>query len=169
MDYSLSVDEVKSIAKGKTNFYTYPQLKKFKSIESALKPYGAMILLYMTEKNYGHYVCVIDQGDRIEFFDSYSAKPDHQFDYIDKKKRREYNYEGIPYLTDLLLKSKKPVEYNHRELQEYKDGISTCGRWVGFRILTRDIKLDNFIKIFDLLKEVGIKPDEAILKLAELK
>jgi hypothetical protein len=162
---SLSDSEILKLVNNKANLLTYPELLEYEKIEDALGPNKCLILLYLTKENYGHWVCLIDHGNRIEFFDSYNYKPDHEQDFIPKKFKKE-SHQEIPYLTKLLLDSGKPIEYNHAQLQGNGKGINTCGRHVGVRIKNRNIKLDDYIKILQKGIKKGLSPDIVVTYLS---
>lgn len=156
---SLSGEDILKLVDNKAKIITYPDLKKFKNIDELFMLNNCIVILYLTSAQYGHWTCLINHNDRIEFFDSYSEKPDKEFDYIDKSTRKNHNYRGKPYLSTLLLKSKKPVEYNHQQLQQDGDNIATCGRWVSLRIILKNYSIEEFIKMFMSIPETT--PDEA--------
>lgn len=159
--YALSDSDIVRIMKGKVKVIPYNELVNYSTIQEVLSPYGQAVILYLTKENYGHYTCVIDQGDSILFFDSYSDKPDREFDNIDKKSRQQYNYKGYPYLSKLLLNSGKKIEYNHHQLQRDGKETGTCGRWCVVKMLLKDIRLNEFIDIFSKFSD----PDEIVTKI----
>jgi len=165
MDESLSSEDIVRLVKGKTKIILYPELANYKNINDVLEPYGSAVILYLSDKNYGHWVCLIKHPDRIEFFDSYAMKPDTEFYFIKEKERKKYNYHGRPYLTELLYNSKIPIEYNHQPLQSESDDIATCGRHVAIRILFKDLLLDDYLKIIKGVRDMT--PDELVLYLTE--
>lgn len=150
---ALFSNQVLKIIKGKANLLLYHQLKKYNNIDDALGKYGALILLYETRKNFGHWTCIFKRKSYfsddtvIEHFDSYGIMPDDELKFTEKY-MRQINSEILPHLTALLYKSGYPIEYNNYQLQERKKGISTCGRWVGMRLFFRDLPIEDFIKIF---------------------
>lgn len=159
--YALYDTDIKKIMGGRVNIIPYYELKHYSSIDHLTAPYGQVVILYMTSHNSGHYTCIINHNDRIEFFDSYSNKPDHEFDDIQKDKIKKHNYSGYPYLLKLLKKSNKTIEFNHHQLQKDGNGVATCGRWVVLRMLLKDVPLDTFINIFKKFSD----PDEIVTKL----
>jgi len=163
---SLSDSDILKLVGGKANLLTYPELLNYKTIKSALGPHKCLILLYLTSDNYGHWVCVIEHKNRIEFFDSYNYKPDHEQEFIPKKFAKE-SHQEIPHLTKLLLDSGKPIEYNHAKLQSNEKDVNTCGRHVGVRINNRNVKLDDYIKILQSKKKQGVTPDMIVTYLSE--
>lgn len=154
-------DDIKRVCKN-IKVITYPELAKYKTIDEALAPYGAIVLLYMTEATYGHWVLVMKQpNNTIEVFDSYSEKPDHEFKYIDEKKRKNFNYKGIPYLSKLLSKSKYNIEFNHKQVQKDGDNITTCGMHVCARYLLKGLNLNEYLYVLSLFRD----PDELVTSL----
>lgn len=163
MDVSLSGEDIKRLLKGRCKIVTYPDLKQYKTIEDLLSPWGYCVLLYMTSANYGHWTCIIQHKDRIEFFDSYAMIPDTEFKEIPKEDRYKYNFHGFPYLTKLLYNSGYTIEYNHVPLQKLDDDVSTCGRHVAVRLLLRHIPLNNYLKI--MTSCVDATPDDIVIDL----
>ena len=104
------------------------------------------VILYNTKKNYGHWCCLINHGNRFEFFDSYGIKPDYELGQIDEEVREELG-ENEPYLSKLLKLSGKPIEYNAIRLQKYKNGVNTCGKHCVVRIMAKKIPIDEYGKI----------------------
>lgn len=148
MDISLSGKDIYNKLDGKVNIMSYSDLMKYNNIDDALGKYGALVLLYESRDNYGHWTLVFKRNkNTIEHFDSYGIIPDDQFDYIDPNFLMK---EGInePYLTHLLYKSGYNVEYNDYKLQEMDNNIKTCGKWVILRLLKRNINIDDFAKFF---------------------
>lgn len=160
---SLSGEEVLKIVGNKANMLTYPELTKYENIDECLGQHGALVLLYETRENYGHWCCLIHHKDRnlYEFFDSYGIFPDDEFKWIPQHFRIKSN-QVYPHLTWLLYNSKAKVEYNHHKLQmkSGKNVIATCGRHVACRINYRNVKLDDYAKI--LTKNKGHPPDEIV-------
>ena len=99
MDIALSDKDIMRLIKGKANLLTYTELQKYNNIDQVLGPYSALVLLYETSKNFGHWVCVFKVNENtIEHFDSYGLKPDDELKFIPEY-FREVNYEEIPHLT----------------------------------------------------------------------
>lgn len=151
MDKSLSGEEVLKICHGKANILKYSDLKKIRRIQDCFR-FGACILLYEYKPNYGHWCCIFENQNGIEFFDPYGYIPDDELEFVP-------SFIKIPYLTKLLYQSNRNIEYNADRLQEDKEGINTCGRHVGMRLLLRMVPIDDYVKIF------GSPCDEIIYKL----
>jgi hypothetical protein len=145
---SFSGNEVLELCDDKAVIITYPELADYDSIDDVMKPYGAVILLYETAKNYGHWCCLIKtKKNRIEFFDPYGLSVDKELKFIPQHFRKS-NDEEYPHLSYLLYKSKYEVEYNHTKLQKFMKDVNTCGRWVAMRIIMRYLPLPKFVDLF---------------------
>lgn len=148
--YSLNEEDMLDLVDGKAKIMTYSELTNYDDIDDALGKHGAIILLYESEKYYGHWTALFKRGNVIEFFDSYGLKPDDELKMIPDNFRRVNNME-LPHLTALLYYSPKKyrISYNEHYLQELNPDINTCGRWVAMRLIFRDLTLRKFI---DLLR-----------------
>lgn len=159
MDKSFSDKDILKLCQRKVKILTYPELHEFKTIEEALEPHGSIALLYLTKKNYGHWVCINEMVDgSIEFFDSYGFPVDKELDFIGKKFKSS-NDENYPYLSALLLDAQergKDIIYNEHKLQELEEDSSTCGRWICMRIILKYLMLEDFVSIF---RNTKFKPD----------
>jgi hypothetical protein len=148
VDIALSRDDLYNIFGGKLNIYTYDQIKKFKTIDELLGKYGRAIILYFWQNSprYGHWTAVhrLTNGD-IEFFDSFSSKPDHEFKDIPKNFRMS-NGMDYPYLTKLLFECPYPIHYNNKPIQD--DSSSCCGRYCSIRIASPYLTIDEFNKLW---------------------
>lgn len=157
---SLSNFELLKMVKEKANLLLYPELIKYNNIDKALGKFGALILLYETSKNYGHWVGVFKRDkNTIEHFDSYGLFPDDELKFIPEY-FRDTNNERLPHLTALLYKSGYNIEYNDHKLQQKMKDVNTCGRWVGMRLLLRNLHIDEFIKIF--INNKCLNPDDIV-------
>ena len=145
---SLSESNIKTMLNGQCNVLTYPELVNYDNINDAMGPHGALILLYMTNQNYGHWVCAFKRNNNaIEFFDSYGFFPDDELKLIPEYFRKVSN-QLYPHLTYLLLKSKNKIEYNNVQLQKLKKDVNTCGRWCIVRIMLRNLTINEFVRKF---------------------
>jgi hypothetical protein len=145
----LSGEEVLALCDGKANILTYPELHKYENIEDILLNGSCIILYEYSNTNgnvFGHYTCVnkLDTGE-YEMFDSFGVLPDKERFFIDEAYRRKTN-QDYPYLLTLLDRSGKNVSYNHYVFQ--REDTSTCGRYVGLRILMKHMSLYEFAGMF---------------------
>lgn len=146
--YALTGEDVLNLANGKAHVMDYRDLRTYDDIFDAMNGTGALILLYESSLNYGHWVCVIDRGNNIlEHFDSYGLKPDDEINFTSED-MREFLGEDYPHLSVLLYNSNCKIEYNQFKLQSKKKGINTCGRWTGMRIIFKNLSIENFAKLF---------------------
>lgn len=156
---SLSNMDVLKICNNKADFYTYPEIVKYKTLDDLLGKHQAVILLYLTKANYGHFCALLKQNNNtISFFDSYGLMPDDELKFAPiyfRKKNNQYK----SHLTKLMYESGYDIDYNNHKLQEKMSDIATCGRWTGMRILFRNLTNDQFAELF---KKTGMKPDELI-------
>lgn len=144
----------------KTKILTYPQLYKYKSLDSLLKPYGCVVILYETKPAYGHWVCIIKHpNNTVEFFDSLGYFIDDELDIISMEFRKK-NKEIYPYLTKLMLESGYKIIYNPIILQKDKNDISTCGRHVTLRLVLKDLSLNKYIKL--ITSDKNYDPDSLV-------
>lgn len=162
MNYSLSNGDINKLLDGKCNIMSYDQLSKYDNIDSAMGKYGALILLYQTKQNYGHWCCVFKRNNNtIEFFDPYGLFPDDELEFVPKNMRKVLN-EDYPHLTWLLYNSGyKKIDYNSKQLQKFKGDVNTCGRHCAVRIMLRNLPIDEYIKF------LGKDPDKKVLELTE--
>lgn len=159
---SLSGDDVLDLCERKANLYTYPNLVKFKNINDLLGKHKAAIILYLTSKNYGHWVCLFQQDkNTLSFFDSYALMPDDELKFVPIN-FRIHNNEYYPHLTYLLYNSGYDIDYNSVKLQSDKTDTTTCGRWVGTRLAMRKLTNKDFAELFMNNK---LKPDELVTAL----
>ena len=139
----LSLEDIKIITNNECDVVVYHNLVQYNSIEDLLGEKGAVILLFETKRNFGHWTAIFYQDENrnsLEFFDSYGFYPDEELDYA--------KYDNTPYLTDLLKKSKLPYIYNKKKLQVFAHEINTCGRWTSLRIVFRNLGLAQFQRLF---------------------
>lgn len=162
VSYALTPSEISDIAEEDIDLVLYPELSNYDSIYDILYPSGIFILLYQTDRNFGHYNLVFERGDgSIEVFDPYGYEIDEKIGYM-RPYFREAGHLLYPNLTDLLLKSDKNIHYNDKELQDRNNpDISTCGRWCAQRAKDRYISIDKFQKKFIGKKK---KPDDIIVE-----
>ena len=148
MDKSLSNFEVMGALNNKINVMTYTQLANYDNIENVLGPNKAVVLLYLTKWNYGHYTCLfLNSNNKLHYFDSYGDTPDYLLKYIPEYFREE-SLQKLPHLTYLLWKCKYQIEYNDYKLQKMGKNITTCGRWCIIRLLNKELSDKQFAENF---------------------
>jgi len=164
----LTGSEINKALNGRAKIITYKDVLKFENIDELFKPYDAVVLLYLTSENYGHWVALIRHPPTkkyplgfIEHTDSYGIIPDEELNYAPSGFRKEHNMVK-PHLLDLYYGSGLPVEYNDNRLQKMSKEVSTCGRWVILRILFREVPLEKFVKFIKTAKDLGITQDQLV-------
>lgn len=146
---------------------TYKQLADVDNISEllpALKSY--FFLLYEQSPNSGHWVVInryMNNGkDTICFFCSYGSKIDAPLRWNSPAVNQELG-QGQPYLTQLLQKSGKYIEYNKVQYQSKTSPVATCGAFATLWIkanLRENMTLNDFHEwISDIKKETGLSYD----------
>jgi len=146
---------------------TYKELADVSSIEELLpKPKDYFFLLYEHAPNVGHFVSVnryINNGkDTICFFCSYGSKIDAPLFWNSPARNRELGQDK-PYLTNLLRKSGKALQYNNVQYQSKQSPVATCGAFATLWIkanLRDDMNLNEFHDwITEIKNETGLTYD----------
>lgn len=149
--YSFSNVDMMNLVEGKANFLTYPKLKNFSTIDKVLGNFGACIILYLSDRHYGHWTCIFKRSDirkpTLEFFDSYGYMMDDELFFNTKQKNISLGQDRM-YLTKLVRNSRYDLVYNSFPLQKLIKNDNVCGRWVGMRLQFRDLSLDKFVNLF---------------------
>lgn len=139
MNYPISGDNILAICNGKANIVINSQLGKYSNIDSILGKDGAAIIFYdKKDDDVGHWSCLFRKGKYLEFFDPYGLDIDGPLKFTG----------GRSYLTNLCLNSKYRITFNPYSIQKYSNNISTCGRFVGLRLLLRELDIHQFAKLF---------------------
>ena len=163
--------QIKKVAGKDTKMVTYPNLKKYKTLEQVFGNKKNVIILYLHDETptsqVGHWCCLIKHPNSIEFYDSYGMMPDDiiimKTEQDRDKTRQEHNY-----LSALLYNSKENVEYNEFQFQDNDKDINTCGAHTGVRCRFSDIPLNEYQSVFNLLKKHGVNTDKLVVELAKL-
>lgn len=159
MKHLISSEEIEKI------FPNIPILKTSDLTRESLdNPYNAVVILYESRENFGHWTALIKTFDSedfengkltecLEFFDSYGFKPDEQMKFIKNSKFFNLN------VSKTMLKSKERLTFNEHKFQKLKKDINTCGRHVITRIMLNFLPLSEYKKI--------LNTDEKVLKLSK--
>jgi hypothetical protein len=164
-NYSFSSQDLLDMINNKANLVTYSEIANYKNIDQLLGKHEACIILVENKPSYGHWICIFKNPlnrKLIEVFDSYGMKPDDELKYVPKSFRKKNNSD-YGFLSNLLLHSPYQVEYNDQKLQKWKKDISTCGRWVGLRLLFKYLPLNVFT---DMMQGTQYDPDELVTLLS---
>lgn len=164
--YALSDTDIRRILGRDIKIITYPQLGQMSSIDQAFDKKGRCIMLYLTEDDStGHWVCMLNKGDSIEFFDPYGEAPEKALEMVPEENREALG-EGEPLLTRLLRASGKAVYYNTFPFQKDKADVNTCGRHSVVRCLYAPYSLEKYKKVMD---SSGMTPDNFVSALTAEK
>ena len=146
---SLSDTDILNITDNKSKVMRYQDLENYDTIDQALEPHGAIVLLYQHEADFGHWVSVFKvNNSTIEVFDSYGIPIDSEIDFSPFQIRR-HKGEKVAHLSHLIEQSQyTKVLENKVPLQKDKKDVNTCGRWASVRIRFRDVPLKTFDKMF---------------------
>ena len=137
----LSGSDIKEITNNGARVLSYHELVNYSTLDEVLGETQAIILLYETKENFGHWVTVFKINDNtIEFFDPYGLQMDDELNYA--------TYNNQPTLTNLVNAAGYKVVSNSKKLQTFKHEVNTCGRWASLRIKFRDTPLREFQTMF---------------------
>ncbi len=145
----------------------YSELADIDNIEELLpRPKTYFFLLYEASYNRGHFVVVnryIDNGkDTICFFCSYGSKIDAPLYWNSQGKNKELGQDQ-PYLSQLLQKSGKNIQYNRVQYQSKRSPVATCGAFATLWIkanLRDNMNLQEFHEwITEIKEETGLSYD----------
>jgi hypothetical protein len=176
MNISLSGEQVKQLAGPGCNVIPYSQLNKYNDINELINHNTPKIaLLYETGNNNGqlngHWCGLALVDDSLQFFDSYGGKngfPDNEQKIIGDVYLKQSNQTRNK-LQRLLKNSQYPkLAYNEHKYQALKQGVNTCGRWVGC-FLRSELTTDEFYKFISSYKKInGGSYDNNIIKLSDM-
>jgi len=168
-DIALSDKDILKLLEHRAVIHLYPQLHYFSTIDQLLGHFGACILLFEAQKNYGHWCCVWKLNpSTVSFFNPYGGYPDDSLEYINDSYRKR-SYQDNPLLSELLLASPYELTYNDVAYQKHSKNIRTCGRHCVVRLWNRnmtDEEYDDYIKHNCQLYKVN--PDELVTLLTSV-
>ena len=136
----MSTRKTKSLGADALSEYTGVPVLVYSELKGRKKLPTPAIYLYLNSKNYGHYICCFENGEGMNFFDSFGYKPDGEFEFANKK----LNFSGLPYMSKILRDYGGNVIYNEQSLQSDDDRIATCGRWCAVRLRYSMMTQDQF-------------------------
>jgi hypothetical protein len=148
----------------------YSELDNYKSIEDLLPTdNSAVIILIEDQLNSGHWVAVMRYGKTCEYFNSYGAKWDTDWKFINRMMRMILG-QNTNEMTRLMDKAKSDgwnTIWNKHRFQKLGSNIQTCGRWCILRIEMMKMgytlpEFYDFIKKRE--KEMGEKSDFIVAK-----
>jgi hypothetical protein len=125
------------IGRGNVVIKGYDELHPNMNLDQLFDGTDALIILYLIQgQNSGHWCCMLRKKKNIEFFDSYGKKLDYSL---------KYNDDRLPIISEILLKNGvSRVENNVYPFQKADDRVSTCGRYCVWRVMNKDLSLEEF-------------------------
>lgn len=135
----------------------YSDLKDYPTITDLLpEKKDFRIILIEDTYNSGHWVGIFRNGQEIEYFNSYGAKWDYDWKFINRMIRTILG-ENTNEMTRLMEQAEKDgfkTSYNKYRFQKLGSQIQTCGRWVIFRIEMFKMGYNNeeFKQVVDKMK-----------------
>lgn len=167
MNRSLSSDEVQKLVR--CNFILYPDLKNM-SLEDVFRINDCAVILFLTDHNYGHFICLTRNGKLISFQDSYGYSPDGEYQFINSNDKKKLKQTGA-YISNLLMKAMDigyKIEFNEVHNQSDNEDVATCGRWCVIRCLFKELNNDEFnLMISNVCKKGNMTPDKLVVSLTE--
>ena len=169
LDYALSSSDIMEKMNNQCKIIQYGDLVNYKTIDEVFGPYNFVFLLYCLKPNSGHW-CVLFRlpNNDIEFFDSYGSDDvDSELSFIPMEYRIHSN-QLHKTLSKLLQDSPYRIHYNDHQMQEFKKGISTCGRHCLVRCFNSDKTIDEYYKAIKYnAKKQKISMDELVKNLTK--
>jgi hypothetical protein len=157
-EYPLSDSDIRKML-GDVKIWNYPQLKTIKDPNHLFDRKGRCILLCPNAgPTTGHWVCMMNYKDKVEYFDSYGEAPEQPKKGLGKQRLEALDIEH-PDLTKLLRAIKKPVYYNTHKFQSESPSVASCGRWCCVRLLYYPKSLNYFKKVID---KSGLNGDDFV-------
>lgn len=151
---------------------TYDNLDEYRSIDELLpneKDY--FMLLYLSEPNSGHWICVCKLNNEIIFFDPYGIYVDDELKWTSYAQRKKLDVDK-PYLSELLNKTDLKVVYNKFRYQLMKKDVNTCGRHCCFflgNMRVNNFGLKKYYKLMQKLKKkMKMNYDEIVATFVKL-
>lgn len=143
----------------------YSDLRNYKTMGELLPTDKSFRIILIEDRfNSGHWVCVMKYGKTIEYFNSYGAKWDTDWKFVNKMVRMILG-ENQNDMTRLMNQAEKDgwkCIWNKYRFQKLKNHIQTCGRWCVLRIemMKMGYDLDEFARFIQKRKdETGEKSD----------
>ncbi len=169
----LTADEAMRLAGDGTGFISYDDLMNIKSTKELFKRFNKIILLYLHYKDQnnlvGHYVCLINHPNSIEFADSYGMKVDDILMMKTKRERQDTDQNNNA-LAKLLYNSGRTIEYSDIPLQSKDIRVTTCGYYAGLRARYSDLPLNDWMKFWKQMKQnhKGKELDKLAVRMSDI-
>lgn len=155
----LSPEDVQRMAGKPLKLMKYNEFAHHNDIEDCFGKYDHVLVMYMTTSEFrGHWCLLVRSGNQIQFFDSYGMFMDDQLDFSKDEQFKAQHNMYYPFLTKLLYKSPKVVNYNELQLQNWKSNTNTCGRWCAL-FAKLGLSVNEFQDLFRWFVNEGIADD----------
>ena len=147
LDYALSSSDIMNKMNDQCKIVQYGDLVNYHNIDEVFGPYKYVFILYCMKPHEGHWTALIKlDSNNIEFFDGYGSDDvDSELSFIPMDYRIHSN-QLHKTLSKLLQQSPYRIHYNDHQMQEFKKGISTCGRHCLLRCFNADKNIDEYFK-----------------------
>lgn len=137
---------------GNVKIIRFPDLAEYNNMNEVLPSENDCAVIFFIDEqtptsNIGHWVCIMRNGDRYEFFDSYGLSSKEDLEHIDKEKRKKFG-EQKDYLKEL---GGKMLKHNPVDYQSWDPKIATCGRYTIIRLLAFMNGIDNPKKFYKFM------------------
>lgn len=164
----LSGSDILRMVDNKARVIAYHELEKYASIDDVLSVNGAVIILYQTTENYGHWVCLFKIDDsKLEFFDSLGLSVDAELLIAPEFNKSMNKGKLVYHLSKLIEQSNYTIVNNKTKLQKFAEDINTCGRFVVTRIIFRRYPISVYVHM--MTKNQHYNADEWVSVLTILK
>ena len=165
--FSSNYDLISALNCNEDSIIKYSELRNYKSLDELLPNLSDYkIILLETDRNQGHWVCIIRMHNTIELFNSYGVPIDYEWKFIPDSIERLLG-QSTRYLTNLVKKNNKfKIVSNKYKFQSNETTIATCGRWVILRIELSKMgyKLEDFINMIQKqVERTGMPSDILVL------
>lgn len=148
VDIALSETQLQNNTKGFVPIITYNKIYN-KSLKKLFESENAIILLYLQERNMGHWVTVVNHGNYIEWFDSYGSYPDSMLTWNSKAKNEQLG-QSRPFFLEKVIRTRGcKLYYNGCQLQLRSNDSETCGRYALLRVRHKNKSLQAFLNYLE--------------------
>ena len=146
---------------GNVPIISYSKFGEITDIMQELYKNPAIVFLYETSVNRGHWCCLHYLDNSIYFFDSYGDPIDSQLLYNTGSENYDLG-QNRPFLSMLLNKTPCNVWYNDIKYQAEGNNVNTCGRHCINFILSKDSLLNYGDEMKKMRKELNISYDDIV-------
>ena len=143
---ALSGSDIKTFLDNQVEVMRYADLMDFENIDDVLGRSGAVILLYQTERDFGHYTALFrSEKDRkvLIFYDSLGIGMDNELKFS-RFNQRNMGGRIVKHLTRLTEAGNYKVISNRDRLQKSLTDNNTCGRYAMLRIKFKHMSNQRF-------------------------